>query len=177
MARIDSETDVQKLIRNQTTFSSAILLIAATSTGCTSRIISPISGRQLVELDESWAAAAATDNLDVIMDYWTDDAVLYPEGQLPRYGKLAIREFIARRRSRPGHRISWTPTCAGVDEHGGMAYTLGEGSATIVDESGEPCELTGRYVAIWRWDNGRWRCAVKCWNSSPREATFGPSDE
>jgi ketosteroid isomerase-like protein len=144
-------------------------------TGCSTRIVGPISGRQLVELDESWAAAAATDNLDVIMNYWTDDAVLYPEGHLPLYGKLAIREFIERRRSKPGHRISWTPTCAGIDEQGGMAYTLGEGATMVADDSGETTELTGRYVAIWRWDNGHWRCAVKCWNSSPAERAAAPS--
>jgi len=133
-----------------------------------------MTGRQLVELDETWAAAAATDDLDAVMAYWTDDAVMYPEGLPSLHGKPAIRQFLASRRSKPGYRISWMPSCAGVDERGSMAYTLGEAAATIVDDAGSTRDLNGRYVAIWRRESGQWRCAVKCWNSSPREGTTVP---
>jgi ketosteroid isomerase-like protein len=133
-----------------------------------------MTGRELVELDEAWAATAVRGDVDAIMAFWTEDAVLYPEGQPPLYGKRAIREFIERRHSKPGYRISWTPSCAGIEPFAGMGYTLGEGAVTLVDDAGAATELNGRYVAIWQREDDAWRCAVKCWNSSPRQPPAGP---
>ena len=108
------------------------------------------------------------------MSYWTDNAVMYAPHLAPLYGKQAIRELIEKRRTQPGYRIACTPCCAGIDERGGMAYTLGEGTVTLVDESGAPREHFGRYVSIWRKEEGQWRCAVKSWTPSVRTEPAGP---
>jgi len=126
-----------------------------------------MTGRGLVELDESWATVAATNDLAAVMEFWTDDAVMYVPDLPPLHGKSAIREYLESRRAKSGKRISWTPCCAGLDEHGSMAYTLGTGAIPVVNESGADRDHNGRYVAIWRRDDGRWRCAVKCWTPSP----------
>jgi ketosteroid isomerase-like protein len=124
-----------------------------------------MTGRALVELDEAWAATATRD-LDAVMDSWTDDAVMYLPELPPLYGKKAIREFIETQSARSGEAKSWKPCCAGIDERGAMAYTLGEGT---IPQAGKPSAgpaREGRYVAIWRRDDGRWRCAFKCWTPS-----------
>ncbi len=154
--------------------SAIVLLAALMSAGCASNRVRSISGRELVELDERWATAAASNDLDAIMDFWDENAVLYAPDLPPLYGKLAIREFLERRRMRPDHRIRWVPTCAGADEVGSMAYTLGELTVTQPDDTGTATTLTGRYVSIWRRDGDRWRCAVKCWTPSPRDDANKP---
>jgi len=92
---------------------------------------------------------------------------LYAPDTPQLHGKNAIREFMESRRAKPGDRISWVPCCAGLDECASMGYTLGQGRVTLADESGAPRDRNGRYVAIWRRDGERWRCAVKCWTPSP----------
>ena len=151
-----------------------MLLASLLATGCISNRARPMTGRGLVELDESWAAAAASDDLDAIMDFWTESAVMYAPNVPPLYGKKAIRELLEHRRSQPDYRITWVPGCAGIDERGSMAYTLGEGTVTLPDESGVAREFGGRYVAIWRNDGDRWRCAVKCWTPAPRTGAKVP---
>lgn len=99
------------------------------------------------------------------MAVWTEDAVIYPAGRRPIYGKPAIRDFFEHHGSQAGEPIAWSPTCAGVDPRGTMAYTLGTMAATPVEASGARGQQPGHYVAIWRREDGRWRCAVKCWNA------------
>jgi ketosteroid isomerase-like protein len=164
---------MRNLLIDRLRYSPVFIGIAAILGGCASARIAPMTGRELVGLDERWATATVEGDVDRIMTFWSDNATLYPEGHPPVYGKPAIREFIERRQSRPGSRITWTPCCAGIEEGGSMAYTLGEGSASVVDDAGVARELHGRFVAIWRKEGSEWRCTVKCWNASPREHPAG----
>ena len=156
------------------THALAVVTISTVPAGCASSGGRAVTGRELVEIDDTWAAAAAEGDLNAAMAYWTEDAVLYPEGHPPVYGRPAIREFMAAGRSAPGRGMAWTPCCAGVSDNGSMAYTLGEGTATVVEDTGATREVSGRYVSIWRKVRGAWRCAVKCWNASPRENRATP---
>jgi ketosteroid isomerase-like protein len=144
--------------------SFASLLLALTAAGCVVGRHAPVTGRELVELDEAWAAAAARNDVDAVMAMWTEGAVVYPAGRPPIYGKPGIRDFFEDYYSQTGDPIAWSPTCAGVDPRGTMAYTLGTMAATAGESSGAQGRQPGHYVAIWRRNDGRWRCAVKCWN-------------
>lgn len=144
-----------------------VVVAAASFAGCAANRMDAMTGRALVELDESWAAAAAAKDLDAVMEFWTDDAVMYVPDLPALHGKNAIREYLESRRAKSGKRVSWTPCCAGLDERGSMAYTLGTGVIPLVNQSGADHDRNGRYVAIWRRDDARWRCAVKCWTPSP----------
>lgn len=156
-------------MRNHLVMLAVFASFAALLAGCISTRRGATTGRDLVGLDEQWAAAAEKGDIEKIMGYWTEDAVLYAPNLPPLYGTKAIREMIEGRRTNPAYRIAWTPSCAGVDEHGAMAYTLGRGTVSLVDDSGTLRELRGRYVAIWRKDGGRWRCAVKSWTPTSPE--------
>jgi ketosteroid isomerase-like protein len=153
---------MNELIRFRLAVLGAIGAIVATSAGCAAKRTGPMTGRELVEIDDAWAKATADNQLDAAMDYWTEDAVCYLPFVPPLYGKDAIREFIDARPNEPGPRIQWSPGCAGIDEGGSMGYTLGEGKMSLGDDAGIR-NVAGRYVAIWRRDGNHWRCAVKCW--------------
>lgn len=49
------------------------------------------SREELLKVDKEWAQAAATRNVERIVSYWTDDAVIYPPDETPVEGKEAIR--------------------------------------------------------------------------------------
>jgi ketosteroid isomerase-like protein len=151
-----------------------VLALWFTMAGCASRRGDSITGLSLIELDEAWAAAAAAGDVEAVMGYWAENAVMYAPDLPPLHGREAIGELIRNRRSRPGYKISWTPCCAGIEKDGSMAYTLGEGKVTLVDDSGVPREFGGRYVAIWREEADRWRCAVKCWTPAPLDSIASP---
>lgn len=147
---------------------AGVVVAVASFAGCAAKRTGVMTGRALVEFDESWAAASsAANDVEVVMEFWTDDAVMYVPDLPPLHGKKAIRELLESRRAQAGYRTSWTQCCAGLDERGSMGYTLGTGAVSLADASGTPRERSGRYVAIWRRDDGRWRCAVKCWTPSP----------
>ncbi len=150
---------------------AAVIVVLSLFGGCASARVGPMTGRALVELDEAWAAAAASRNIDASMDFWAESAVVYLPDLPPVYGKTAIREIIDRRPPGVVYEVSWTPSCAGVDEHSSMAYTLGEGHVSVVDESGVTHTRHARYVAIWQRQDDRWRCAVKSWTPMPSTST------
>lgn len=154
------------LIQRSVSITAALVLVMAI-TGCTTKHVGPTAGRDLVGVDESWATAAAAGDVEAVMEFWTEHAVLYAPNLPPLYGKQAIRELIQKRHGDPGYHVGWTPSCAGVDDCGAMAYTLGSGTVSLPDDSGVRRELGGRYVAIWQKEDGRWKCAVKCWTPSP----------
>lgn len=164
----------QPLLESRRKRLGAAVVILALSSGCASTRVTSMTGRALVELDEAWAAAAASGKMDASMDFWTESAVVFLPNLPPVYGKTAIREIVDRRPPGLVYEVSWTPSCAGIDERGSMAYTLGEGQLSIVDESGVPRTRHARYVAIWQRGDDRWRCAVKSWTPMPSDAPGKP---
>jgi ketosteroid isomerase-like protein len=125
--------------------------------------------RLLLQRDAEWAALAAQGrDIDQILSYWTDDAIVLPPGLPPVIGKAALREYVAGSLRIPGFKISWTTTDIVLSPDGNLAYMLGSNSVTMNDPDGTPTTTSGRAVTIWRRDSdGEWRCAVDVWNAGP----------
>lgn len=164
----------QPLLESRRKRLGAAVVLLALSSGCASTRVTSMTGRALVELDEAWAAAAASGKMDASMDFWTESAVVFLPNLPPAHGKTAIREIVDRRPPGLVHEMSWTPSCAGIDERGSMAYTLGEGHVSVTDGAGATHKLHARYVAIWRKEADRWRCAVKSWTPMPSDSPGKP---
>lgn len=47
-----------------------------------------------------------------------------------------------------------------------LAYEIGEYTSTIQPEEGEAIRDQGKYVGIWKRENGEWKLDVDIWNSS-----------
>ena len=65
-----------------------------------------------------------------------------------------------------------------IDLHvnGDMAHVVGKYTLTIQPEEGEAISDNGKYVEIWKRENGRWKIDVGIWNSSvPLPAAEAPS--
>jgi uncharacterized protein (TIGR02246 family) len=123
---------------------------------------------ELLKVDREWAQAAATRDLERIVSYWTDDAVIYTPGEAPVAGKEAIRKYVSASLELPGFAIKWTPTRAEVSKAGDLGYTIGTNAITLPVAQGGSITIEGRYVTVWRKEqDGRWRCVIDTWNPAP----------
>lgn len=146
----------------------ALLLMS----GCSSPRFDPAAETDLLlKRDAEWAAAAvAGKDVERIVSYWTDDAVVIPPGQPVVEGKQAIRGFVTASLAIPGFRIHWVSDKVSFSPDGRLAYMRSTNEVTVPGPTGTPMTMHGRAVSVWRRDtDGQWRCVVDIWNDAPNE--------
>ena len=124
---------------------------------------------RLLKRDAEWAIAASEGrDLERVLSYWTDDAIVMPPGLPAVIGKRALREYVEASMHIPGFRITWTSTDVTFSADRNLAYMFGTNSIDMNGPDGAPVRIDGRAVTIWRKDpDGEWRCAVDIWNAPP----------
>ena len=67
--------------------------------------------QQLLARDAEWVRISSEgQNIDSIVSYWSDDALVIPQGQPIAEGKAAIRAFVTASLGIPNFRIHWVST-------------------------------------------------------------------
>ncbi len=123
---------------------------------------------ELERVDAMWAAAAAGRDVERIVSFWADDAIVIPPGQLAIIGKDAIRDYVTASLKIPGFSIQWKTTRFTIARACDLAYGVGTNQVSFNDESGNRLTLRGKAVTIWRTDSGgAWKCVVDIWNDDP----------
>jgi ketosteroid isomerase-like protein len=135
--------------------------LAAILSGCSAGHDVSADTRQLMQTSRDWARVTAGGNVDAIVDYWTDDAVVMIPG-LPTFrGKSAIRKYVEQSLKTPGFHISWEPLEAHVSRSGEMGYMLERSSVTMADAKGISTPQQFRALTIWtKGNDGKWRNVV-----------------
>jgi len=114
---------------------------------------------RLKQTSREWSKAASTGDLNAVLDYWADDAVLISGGQPPVRGKAALRSYLAEMLKTPGFRISWEPVEAKVS--GDMGYMIERTRITMDGPDGAPRSQMLQAVTIWRKQpDGTWKNVV-----------------
>ena len=116
-------------------------------------------GQKLLRRDAEWADLAnAGKDVDKIVSYWSDDAILIFPGQPLLEGKAAIRAYVAASLKTPGFKIHWvweprssrptasSPTCAGLTNSPFQVRT-GRQSRCVFEDVGLAHEADGSRVA------------------------------
>lgn len=145
---------------------AALLLVA----GCSSpRFDSAEESKKLLKRDAEWAEVAlAGKDIDQIVSYWSEDAVVIPQGQPAVEGKAAIRAFVTASLQTPGFKIHWRSETVAFSPDGKLAYMRGTNEMTVPGPNGALLTLPGRGVTVWRLEpDGQWRCVVDIWNDPP----------
>lgn len=148
-----------------------LVLVMISVAGCaTLPFDSASESQKLMRRDAEWAnVASAGKDVERIVSYWSDDAVVIPQGQPVVEGKAAIRAFVAASLQIPGFKIHWVSETPTFSPDGKLAYMRGTNSTTVPGANGALTTLTARGVTIWRLDpDGQWRCVVDIWNDPPR---------
>ena len=124
---------------------------------------------RLLQRDAEWARVASEGrDVDRILSYWTEDAVVMPPGLPSVVGQAALRRYVEDSLQIPGFRITWKSKNVTFSPDGHLAYLFSRNAVTMNTPEGTPMTTEGRAVTIWRREpDGEWRCAVDIWNAEP----------
>lgn len=155
---------------------SAPFIMAQASTPSAHGRFDPVAeGKALLQRDAEWAAAAtAGKDVDTIVSYWSDDAVVIEPGEPPLAGKAAIRAFVAASLKTPGFKIHWVSSNPTFSADGSMAYMPGTEEITVPGSDGKLSTLHLQGMSIWRRaPGGPWLCVADIATPAP-QSTANP---
>jgi ketosteroid isomerase-like protein len=138
--------------------------------GCSHRDFDPVAEQaKLLQRDKEWADLAyAGKDVEKIVSYWSDDALLIFPGQPVLEGKAAIRAYVLASLNTPGFKIHWVSEKPVFSPDGKLAYMRGTDELTVPGPNGTPITLHQRGISVWRIDSdGQWRCVVDISNEEP----------
>jgi ketosteroid isomerase-like protein len=126
----------------------------------------------LLRRDAEWAdAAMAGKDVNKIVSYWTDDALIMFPGQPTLEGRKAIRDYVASTVSIPGFSIHWVSEKPQFSPDGKLAYMRGTDQMTVPGTDGKPMTIHLRGLTVWRMEpDGQWRCVADIANEVPPAA-------
>jgi uncharacterized protein (TIGR02246 family) len=126
-------------------------------------------GEKLLRRDAEWAdLAVAGKDIDKVVSYWSDDAVVIFPGQPVIEGKAAIRAYVTNCFQTPGFKIHWVSKNPTFSADGKLAYMFGTDEATVPGLNGEPMTLHSRGISIWRLESdGQWHCVADVSSEEP----------
>jgi uncharacterized protein (TIGR02246 family) len=118
---------------------------------------------------QEWAdLAVAGKDIDKVVSYWSDDAVVIFPGQPVIEGKAAIRAYVTNCFQTPGFKIHWVSKNPTFSADGKLAYMFGTDEATVPGLNGEPMTLHSRGISIWRLESdGQWHCVADVSSEEP----------
>jgi ketosteroid isomerase-like protein len=128
--------------------------------------------KALMQTSRDWAKAAASGNVDTMLAYWADDAVVLPPNQAAITGKAAIRGFVEESLKIPGFSITWEPQSASISADGSLGYLVETNRVSFTGEKGDAVVIEGKAVTVWRKTAaGKWQCVADIWNDNPPPAS------
>ena len=146
----------------------AVVLLLITLGACShSPHLTPGNGEQSLRAsDEALQNAVAARDLDAIMTFYADDAVLLPTAEPIVSGRAAIEEEWRHILSIPDFANKSALTKIEIATSGDWAYTMGTYVATMRGEDGNITTEPGKWVSIWkRQRGGKWKIAVDTYNT------------
>jgi uncharacterized protein (TIGR02246 family) len=116
--------------------------------------------------DAQWSKAAESRDVDKLVSFYADDAVVLPAHAASATTKDSIRNIFQRLLSIPGVALSWKPTNVTVAGSGDLAYSTGTYEMSAPDDAGKTSNDHGKYAAIWKKQaDGRWKVALDIRNT------------
>jgi len=126
-----------------------------------------------MKISRDWAKAAASRDVDRIVSYWADDAIVLEPGQQAIFGKAAIRKWVEASMKVPKFSITWGPESGALSKDRTMGYLIEHNRLTFADSTGKVQTRLGKAVTVWRKDaNGAWKCVIDTWNATPSENVY-----
>src|SRR5947199_9948016 len=141
----------------------SVLILPLVLGGCSQRGFDPATEQaKLLRRDAEWAElASAGKDVEKIVSYWSDDAVLIFPGQPVLEGKAAIRAYVTASLNTPGFKIHWVSQKPVFSPDGKFAYMRGTDELTLPGPNGTPMTLHLRGISLWRFDHdGQLLCII-----------------
>jgi len=148
----------------------SLILLALALDSCSQRDFDfKTEGEKLLRRDAEWAdLATAGKDVEKVVSYWTEDAVLIFPGQPVLEGKAAIRAYVTASFNTPGFKIHWVSQRPEFSPDGKLAYMRGTDELTVPGSNGGTMTIHLRGISVWRLDpDKQWRCVVDISNEGP----------
>ena len=145
---------------------AAVLIVALTATACGGSPDLASARSAVLAADSAWEEAASRgEDLDRIVSYLAEDAVMIPPSEPTVRGRAAIRDYMAQGYATPGFRVEWETLEARVGPSGELAYLTQRNRFTAENDEGETLRFQGRGLTVWERDeSGEWRVVLYIWN-------------
>ncbi len=139
-----------------------IALVLVTVTSCNQKETdTKAESQKLMQTSREWSQHAASKDVEKILSYWTDDALVISAGEPALKGKAGIRQMVEGSFKSPGFQISWEPKSAEVSKSGDMGYLLENTKMIMTDSTGKQSTQNFEAITIWKKQaDGSWKCAV-----------------
>ncbi len=124
---------------------------------------------KLMELSKAWAHSVKNKNVEEMLSYWADDAILMSPNEPAVVGIDSLRAMVERSINIPGFEISWNPQEAYVSKSGDLGYVIFKNYMTMpIDTLGNTRTVFNKGVEIWKKQaDGTWKNVVDISNSDP----------
>ncbi len=120
---------------------------------------------KLFATDKEWSDAIADGDIDKIVSFWTEDAILYFPGAPIVIGRGSIKDIVRKNRTISGFSLEHKPAEVFVSSSNDLGYTTGTFNISLPDKNGKLIKRQGNYVCIWNKQNdGHWKCSVNIGN-------------
>ncbi|HUS10233.1 MAG TPA: DUF4440 domain-containing protein [Pyrinomonadaceae bacterium] len=121
--------------------------------------------QELRALDRAWSDAANRKDLEAVVSYMADDGETLPPNEPAARGKVAIRASWSNVLGLPGVNIRWEPLRVEVAKSRDLGYTSGSYTLSYTGADGKTLSDRGKYLAVWKKANGKWKCTSDAYNS------------
>jgi len=127
------------------------------------------AAKVLVKLDDEWSAAAAKKDVDLVLSFYAEDAMVYPPNEPVAIGREAARKTWAAFLTDPTSSISWKTTHAEVSASGELGFTAGTYEDSFKGADGKLVTEKGKYVCVWKkGKDGKWKAIHDIWNTDSK---------
>lgn len=139
-----------------------VFILTSLAFGCSEpKVDTKAEAEKIMKLSQEWSQSASTKDVEKVVSYWADDAVLMSAGQPALEGKAAIKQMVEESFKTPGFAISWQPKKVVVSENGDMAYLIEDSQVSFSDSTGKVTTMNNQAVSIWRKQpDGSWKNVV-----------------
>jgi ketosteroid isomerase-like protein len=126
-----------------------------------------------MQVSRDWAKAAESRDVERILAYWADDAVVLMPDRAAIVGKDALRAMVQRDMKDPRFTITWEPERASIAQAGDMGYLIEHNRVTFPDGSGKVRTAYGKVVSVWKKDaSGNWKCVADISNNNQTQSVL-----
>ena len=125
---------------------------------------------KLMQISREWSQAAASKDIEKILSYWSEDAILISAGQPPLKGKQAIRQMVESGFNDSTFQISWEPESAEISKSGDLGYLIEKTKMQMTDSTGSSVTEHFKGVTIWKKQaDGGWKNVVDILSPDPSQ--------